>query len=100
MPKALLSVPSACNTTRPSVSTPSTSNSSSLMRAAFTSIDTDHDPKGLEHLCTPQVMNLHHTGHSARLLVYNDDRRDLPLFHDVQRLGRKCLWQNADRVPR
>src|SRR6202040_2085698 len=71
MPKALLSVPSACTTTRPSVSTPSTSNSSSLMRAAFASIDKGQgpNPRDLEHLCAPQVVQVHDAGDAARLFV-------------------------------
>src|SRR5687768_6224227 len=80
----LLSLPSPCSTTRPSVRTPSTSNNTSRMRAALASID-----KGTaeysEHTCPPEIVHVHDPGDLQVTLLDHDDRSDLPLLHDVQR---------------
>src|SRR5581483_4959509 len=121
----LLSVPSACRSSAPSVRTPSTSNRISLMRAARSAISalstyapkhprtyapthprthapthpsTLSTPTTLKQLRPPQIVQVEDAGDARG--VRHDERRDLPLLHDVQRLDRQHRSRDADRVAR
>src|SRR5580765_813636 len=100
MPNVLLSVPSAWIWTRPSVSTPSTSNRISLIGCACSSTDKcfcppwspipEPWPLTSHELRPPEFVQVHNTGELS-LGAGDDDGRDSPPLHDVQRFGRECL---------
>src|SRR5258706_3567760 len=92
MKKLLLSDPSACTTTRPSVSTPSTSKSASFTREALDSTDTS------DQFCAPQIVKVDDAGDTPRRAIDDDDRCDLPLFHDVERFGGQRLRRDRDWI--
>ena len=97
--KPLDSLPSACITTTPSVSTPSTSKSSSRMRRARSSTVMC----ALSLAIRPSACATDRAG--ARRLrravgVDDDDRRDLARFHDLQRFDRQQPPIDRHRLPR
>src|SRR5215510_1946952 len=114
MSNCLLSVPSALRRILPSVSTPSTSN---RIRRIFTALadnvmGSNLEPErtlnaepgtlnaSLKHLQAPQIVDVHDAGESSRPTgVRHHDRRDLPLFHDIERFGRERVGRDRDRVP-
>src|SRR5687768_11220036 len=87
--------PSACITTTPSVSTPSTSNSSSRMREAFSWSAVTSGQDALDFLRAPEVMQVHDTL-DVPLFIDHDHGSDLVRFHDPQRLDRQGVAVDRD----
>src|SRR4051812_12188041 len=85
----LLSLASPCSTTRASVRTPSTSNSTRRMRAARFSIESTIGyrlkwHRRLEHFSPPEIVDVDDACDLLAAVLDDDDRRNLALFHDVQ----------------
>src|SRR5215470_6233190 len=92
-------------TTAPSVRTPSTSRRISLMREALSSRFRVPGSwfKVLsvsEEFSAPEVVEVHDSGDTARVLIDDDDRRDLAGFHDVESLDGERRRRNRHRTSR
>ena len=94
----LLSVPSAWTSTRPSVSTPSTSNRISRTRRPW--IARTLDATGPTRAPSARARAGARPRRRGGDAVDDDDRRDLALFHDVQRFGGERAGRNRDGAAR